>query len=223
MLSNEAPASFRIFSNFWKMRRVWATISPLPTTSRFSFTAVVPEMNSSRPARTAGENVIRSGQLGEAILSYTGIGIPSQLGEVSWSPQLKALNLPGFGFRQAIDNLDLARVGVVAHKAAGSILDLAHEIRRPCLPGLQGDICRDNLALQRVGLAYHAGFSDGRMMEDRALNLERSNAIPGALDHIIRAAFEPVIPSFVPPREVTGDDPPVSEEMGRAVRVVPVA
>jgi hypothetical protein len=34
-----------------------------------SFTAVVPEMNSNRPARTAGENVIRSGQLGEAILS----------------------------------------------------------------------------------------------------------------------------------------------------------
>src|SRR5262245_3711589 len=68
-VSNEAPASFRIFSNLWKMRRVWATMSPLPTTSRFSFTAVVPEMNNSRPARTAGENVIRSGQLGEAILS----------------------------------------------------------------------------------------------------------------------------------------------------------
>src|SRR5215510_1997493 len=222
MLSNEAPASFRIFSNFWKMRRVWATISPLPTTSRFSFTAVVPEMNSSRSGSDGRRkrHPIRPAWRGNSFVDRHRRKFSVRR---RWCPQLKALNLPGFGFWQAIDNLDLARVGVVAHKAAGSILDLAHEIRRPCLPGLQGDICRDNLTLQRVGLAYHAGFSDSRVMEDGALNLERSNAIPGALDHIIRAAFEPVISSFVPPREVAGDDPPVSEEMGRAVRIVPVA
>src|SRR5262249_25718381 len=64
--------------------------------------------------------------------------------------------------------------------------------------------------------------SDCRMMQDCALDLEWSNPVGGALDHIVGAALEPEISGLVAVGEIARGDPAVPEELARALRIVPI-
>ena len=54
--------------------------------------------------------------------------------------------------------------------------------------GLQRDERLDDLAGHRVGLADHAGLGDGRVLHQRALDLERADQVARRLDHVVGRA-----------------------------------
>ena len=75
------------------------------------------------------------------------------------------------------------------------------------MPGPEGDERLDDLPAQLVRLADDAGLGDRRMLDERRLDLERSQPLPGCLDHVVRAAKEPEVTLLVPIGLVTGDVP----------------
>jgi len=78
MLSKLAPAASRMRWNLRKICRVCATMSPTPTMRRSSSVAVVPEMNSRLPTRSAGEKVRRSDH-GPAMMASRFVAEPRSL------------------------------------------------------------------------------------------------------------------------------------------------
>ena len=85
-------------------------------------------------------------------------------------------------------------------------------------PRLQRDEGLDDLAGHRVGLADHAGLGDRRVLEQRALDLERPDQVPHALDDVVLAPDEPEVAVLVAAGEVSAQVPAAGE--GLAVALV---
>ena len=62
----------------------------------------------------------------------------------------------------------------------------------------------DDLAAQLVGHAGDGALEHRRVLHQRALDLERADAVAGALDHVVGAAHEPVVAVLVAPGHVAG-------------------
>src|SRR5713101_7889022 len=108
--SKTAPAAFRSLSNFWKMYRVWPTMLSGPTIWPLSSVAVVPEMNRRFPARTAGENVYRSGHGPVAVItSYAAMTISLGLSPRSLLSQEEPPDLARLGLRQLVQEFEQVR------------------------------------------------------------------------------------------------------------------
>ena len=69
---------------------------------------------------------------------------------------------------------------------------------------LERDERLDELARDRVGLADDARLRDGRVLHQRALDLERADQVAGRLDDVVGAADEPEVAVGVAARQVAG-------------------
>ena len=74
----------------------------------------------------------------------------------------------------------------------------------------------------RIGLADDARLGDGRVLEQRALDLERADQVPGRLDHVIRPTDEPEVAITVALGQVAGQVPAVHEGPRGFIRAVVV-
>src|SRR5262249_60880414 len=68
---------------------------------------------------------------------------------------------------------------------------------RALLPLLQDDEGRDDLAAELVRPPRAACLGDGRVLEARGLDFDRSQPVPGDFDDLVRAAGKPDIPVLV--------------------------
>src|SRR5207248_1969171 len=64
---------------------------------------------------------------------------------------------------------------------------------------------RDRLSLDLVAAPDHRRFGDARMIDERALDFHRADAVPGDVDHIVDAAEQPEVAVGVTLRAVAGD------------------
>ena len=71
---------------------------------------------------------------------------------------------------------------------------------------LERDERLDDLHRDGVGLADHAGFGDGRMLDQHAFHLERTDEVARGLDDVVLAPDEPKVSVGVAPRQVAGRD-----------------
>ena len=106
-------------------------------------------------------------------------------------PQLEALDLSGRGFRQAVDDLDPARI----FPRADLLLDVLLQ-RLVQAVGLRARAQHhEGLRLQqpfRIGFRHHGGLQHRGMGDQRALDLERRHPDAGHLEHVVAAAAEGV-------------------------------
>ena len=77
----------------------------------------------------------------------------------------------------------------------------------------------DDLGALRVVLADDRGLGDGRVLDQRGLDLERPDAVGRGGDHVVVAALEPEVAVAVAPRLVARVVPAVAERPGVRVRV----
>ena len=80
-------------------------------------------------------------------------------------------------------------------------------------PSLKRHVGLDHLAGGWFGNADHARLSDGLVLHQCALDLERPDQMAGALDDVIGAADEPIIALAVAHREVAGEIPAADEAL----------
>src|SRR6516162_5548780 len=137
--------------------------------------------------------------------------------------QFESLDLARFGLWQAVDHLDFARIGMVAHHSPRDILNLLHKPRVATPPGAQCHIGLEDGALHRIRLADDGGFGDCGMTQDCAFDFERTDPVSRALDDIVGAALEPEISARVTARDIAGGYPSMAKQLTRALRIVPVA
>ena len=91
------------------------------------------------------------------------------------------------------------------------------------MPLAEHDEGLDDLTAIRVGHADDGALGHRRMLEERALDLERPDAVGGGEDHVVRAADEPEVALLVADGTVAGHVPAVAERRVRVVGRVPVA
>ena len=91
------------------------------------------------------------------------------------------------------------------------------------VPGLQRDERLDDLADHGIGLADHSGLRDGRMLHQRALDLERPDQVPGGLDDVVGTADEPEVAVGVAPGEIAGQVPAVGKALAVALFLIEIA
>src|SRR6185436_20192802 len=80
-----------------------------------------------------------------------------------------------------------------------------------------------DLAAIEVGHADDGALGDRWMLEERALDLERADAVRGGDDHVVRAPDEPEVPVRVARRPIAREVPVVPEDRGGLVGRLPVA
>ena len=68
----------------------------------------------------------------------------------------------------------------------------------------QYNCCLYDLASYRIGHGCNCALENGRMFEQGAFHLERTDTVTGAFDQVVSTAYEPVIPVFILPGHVTG-------------------
>src|SRR6059058_3524657 len=106
--------------------------------------------------------------------------------------QFDPSNLPTNRLRQRLNEFYLAWVLVRCRHTLAVLLQLARQrIRRRVTLG-QHDKRLHNLPAHLVRFADHCGFDYGFVLDERAFDFERSDAISRALDHVIGAADERV-------------------------------
>src|SRR5262245_34228796 len=128
-------------------------------------------------------------------------------------PEQEALDLARFGLRELRDNVDLARRLMAAHPALHEVHDLVAERGSRRGARAEHDVRLDDLTAQRVRRADHRGFCDRGMLEEHALDLERTDAVSRALDHVVGAAFEPEVPVLVAASEIPDRRPFPTHEL----------
>ena len=70
---------------------------------------------------------------------------------------------------------------------------------------LERDERGDRLALDLVRSSDHGGFGDARVIDERALDFHRADAVAGDVDHVVHAAEQPEVAVGVALRAVAGD------------------
>src|SRR5215469_6991770 len=138
-------------------------------------------------------------------------------------PQEEALDLARLRLRELVEELDLARILMAPDAALDHIHDLVRQSRRRRVAGLEHHEGLDDVPAERIRLADDGGLRHRRVAEDRALDLEGTDPIAGALDHVVRPSLEPEVAIGVPPPEVADGHPAVAIETPRPPLVSPVA
>ena len=69
----------------------------------------------------------------------------------------------------------------------------------------QRHVAIDALALDVVRIADHRGLRHFGMGDQRGLDLRRTHAVPGDVDHVVDAPGDPVIAVLVAPATVAGE------------------
>src|SRR5262245_42423192 len=136
--------------------------------------------------------------------------------------QLRAPDLAADRLRKVGDELDLARVLVGGGHRLHVLLQLAGERIGRRMPGRQHDECLDDLPAGRVRLADDGGLSDGGVLDQCGLDLERPDPVRRAVDHVVGAADEPEVPVVVHRGAVTGDVPVAAVALLGRLGVPPV-
>src|SRR6266568_9101334 len=137
-------------------------------------------------------------------------------------PQFDAANFATDGLGQCRDELDLARILVGCGDALDVLLEFLHQLRGGLIARCQNDKRLDNGATYFVGAGDDGRFGHGVVLEEGALDLERTDAIPGANDHVISPTHKPEIALSVSQTAVPGDVPFPEEGVGSFLRVLPV-
>ena len=137
--------------------------------------------------------------------------------------ELAAPGLPARGLRKLVDERDRARILVRRSHGLHVLLQLAREPRARLVPGAKDDERLDDLAAVEIGHAHDRALGDGGMLEERALDLERADAIRGGDDHVVRPPDEPEVAVLVAHRPVAGEVPAVPEDRVGLLGRVPVA
>src|SRR5215216_2636935 len=116
-----------------------------------------------------------------------------------------AIDLTGRCLGQFGDELDLARIFVVAKPLAHEILDLLPEslVTRP----VGDDEGLHHLPAQRVGHADGSSLADLAVLQDRVLDLDGAHGPAGRDDDIVGAAGMIEVAVLVGAAEILGRDP----------------
>ena len=72
------------------------------------------------------------------------------------------------------------------------------------------------------GIPATGGFGDGRVLEQRSLDLARHHVVTAADDGLCQASLNPQEAVPVDPSEVAAQQPAVTPPVGRSVGVAPV-
>src|SRR5262249_40751326 len=136
--------------------------------------------------------------------------------------QLDAPDLAADGLRQALHELDLARILVGRRDPLHVLLQLVHQrlARRPI--ARQHDERLDDLAADRIRAGHDGRLDDGRMLEQRALYLEWPDAIARRDDDVVGPADEPEVAILVASGAVSGQVPFATPAGCGLLRALPV-
>ena len=100
------------------------------------------------------------------------------------------MDLAAWGLRQFGDEFDLARVGVRREPFLDVLGKLFGEFVAALVGRRQHDEGLDDLGALRIGHADHGRLVDGRMLDQRAFDVERADAVAGRGDDVVGAADE---------------------------------
>src|SRR5215472_647795 len=92
--------------------------------------------------------------------------------------------------RQVVDKSDRLRCERFAERIGDRASELFAQFFALLLTGPEYDETHDRLALHVVGYGYRRRFLHRRMSDERALVLRRSDALPGDVDRVVRAAVD---------------------------------
>src|SRR5262245_49038455 len=108
-------------------------------------------------------------------------------------PQFQTPDFTTDSFGQLCQELYLARVFVRGSDLFAVLLQFVLEFlaRSPVLA--QHNEGFDDLPARRIGTPHDRGLHHRRMLDEGALHFERADAVTGALDNIVPAAYEPKI------------------------------
>src|SRR5690348_4544206 len=172
---------------------------------RMYWSALTSYSSNSRSAPAALRTLIASGT--------TSFPAPSQGRTAMWLrrsrflvAQLVALDLAGHGLRQLVDELDHVRILEPLQARLAVLLQLDDErvgFRRVLLGDHERLDLREAVELH----ADHRTLRDGRMLEQRRLDLDRRDPQPADFDHVVRATFVPVEAVFVLAVAVAAEEP----------------
>src|SRR5262245_26004793 len=137
-------------------------------------------------------------------------------------PQFDAADFATDGPGQCSDELDLAWIFVGCGDALDVLLEFLHQLRGGLIARRQDDECLDNGATYFVGAGDDGRFGHGVVLEEGALDLEGTDAIPGANDHVVSPSHKPEIALSVAQTAVPSNVPFASEGVGGFLRVLPV-
>ena len=97
------------------------------------------------------------------------------------------------------------------------VAQLRELLGRAVLAALERHVRDDRLARLRVVAPAHRGLRDLRVVDERALDLDRRDAVPGHVHHVVDAAEQPEVAVLVDPRAVAGE---VDAVVPRPVRLL---
>src|SRR5487761_2497460 len=123
----------------------------------------------------------------------TASGLLAQLGLALTLAQLDAANLAANRLGQFGDELDLTRILVGGCHRLHVVLKLRRQLWRRLIAGRQNDERLDNLAAHGIRAGDHRRLHHRWMLHQRALHLERANAIACRDDYIVCAPNKPEV------------------------------
>src|SRR5712691_1638155 len=136
--------------------------------------------------------------------------------------QFDAADFATDGLGQFGDELDLTRIFVRCGDALDVLLEFLYQFRRRLIARRQDNERLDNGATYFIGAGDDGRFGHGVVLNEGALDLEGTDAIPGANDHVVSPTHKPEIALGVSQTAVPGDVPFPSEGVGSFLRVLPV-
>src|SRR6266699_3019120 len=137
-------------------------------------------------------------------------------------PQFHPPDLARNRLRQALHELHLARVLVRSRDLLDMLLQLTRQLGRSRVARGKDHIGLHNLAAHLIGAGDHRRLGHGGMLLERALHLERPNAIARADNHIVGASDKPEIAIFVFVGTVASDVPVATDASISRLWVAPV-
>ena len=138
------------------------------------------------------------------------------LGDVAEQPPH---DLAAAGLRQLRREDDVRRLGDRADLVGDVAAQLLEHLDRALVAALERDVGDDRLARSLVLAAADRGLGDLRVVDERALDLDRRDPVAGDVHHVVHAAEQPEVAVLVDAGAVAGE---VDVRILRPVRL-PVA
>src|SRR5919107_736621 len=134
------------------------------------------------------------------------------------TPENAAHDLAAPGLGQVVDGDDLIGARRGSYLLSHLVPELLHELLAALAAPFDDYVGKDGLALVGVVFAHDRRLGDGRVRDERALDLRRGDAVPGDVHHVIHPARYGVVAVLVALGAVTGEvDVPVLLPVGLAV------
>ena len=118
--------------------------------------------------------------------------------------QLHAADLSGDRLRQLGDELDAPHPLVRRELLAGEREDRRGQFARGLRAGHQDQVGLRHGHAQRVGAGHHGDFGHRLVLDQRALQFERADAVVGSLEHVVGAADEGDVAVGITRRDIAG-------------------